>query len=78
MKGDLLHRLDYRTVSELSVHSVRPMLYGMHGSSVVLGLIKVSMNLCVYEAVHVCEFVWHAWIQCCLGPDQGIHEFVCM
>ncbi len=41
MKGDLLHRLDYRTVAEMSADVVRPMLFGDRGSSLVLGLIKV-------------------------------------
>jgi C-terminal processing protease CtpA/Prc len=45
MKGDLLHRLDYRTVSEMSKDTVRPMLFGDRGSSIVLGLIKPKFRL---------------------------------
>ncbi len=76
MKGDLLHRLDYRTVAELTIHSVRPMLYGMHGSSVVLGLIKVCIHTCMHACIHTSDVVWHAWLQCGAGPDRGMYTCI--
>eukprot|EP00960_Hanusia_phi_P059725 764271-Hanusia_phi.AAC.2 len=45
MKGDLLHRVDYQTLSELTVEQIRPLLKGPYMSSVVLGLIKPKYRL---------------------------------
>ena len=44
-KGDLVHRLDYRTVSDMGVDEVRSLLQGPRLSSVVLGLIKPKYRL---------------------------------
>ncbi|KAJ1472788.1 hypothetical protein T484DRAFT_1838979, partial [Baffinella frigidus] len=44
LKGDLLHRIDYRTVAEMSLAEVKPLLSGPRLSSVVLGLIKPNLG----------------------------------
>ncbi|EKX38918.1 hypothetical protein GUITHDRAFT_115021 [Guillardia theta CCMP2712] len=45
MKGDLLHRVDYQTLAELTIEQIRPLLKGPYMSSVVLGLIKPKYRL---------------------------------
>lgn len=45
VKGDLIHRIDYRTVSEMSLEEVLPLIEGPDKSSVVLGLIKPRYRL---------------------------------
>lgn len=69
MKGDLLHRLDYRTVSDMSADSVRPLLYGERGSSLVLGLIKPKFRLRVNVRLQR-EFVAEVRIVCEYSPSS--------